>query len=360
MSAAPYDSESLLQELLAKYPDLLAGDQIDTERPRRWLLVAREMSIPAEQDGSGRWSLDRLFIDQDAIPTLVEVKRSTDTRIRREVVGQMLDYAANGVAHWPVEEIITQFKLTCGRDGIDADDRLARFLGCDKPADDFWSGVQTNLQAGRIRMVFVADVIPDELRRVVDFLGRQMDPAKIVAVEIKQYRGEGLQTLVPRVVSQSIPPVKRTQRSSGPATISEKEFLDAYIKLLGEAALPSVMEFLSWAESAGLRHEFRRSDVRTEYRPALAWESMDLHPFSLNGKGLLVFLMRQLVQFPPFNSMDNREELRHRLETIPTFAMMDGGMEGFPRIDTTQLENGPANPELRDTLAWMINFMRSS
>ena len=29
-------------------------------------------------------------------PTLVEVKRSSDTRIRREVVGQMLDYAANG------------------------------------------------------------------------------------------------------------------------------------------------------------------------------------------------------------------------------------------------------------------------
>jgi hypothetical protein len=36
-----------------------------------------------------------LIIDQHAIPTLVEVKRSTDTRIRREVVSQMLDYAAN-------------------------------------------------------------------------------------------------------------------------------------------------------------------------------------------------------------------------------------------------------------------------
>jgi hypothetical protein len=31
------------------------------------------------------------------VPTLLEVKRSSDTRIRREVVGQMLDYAANGV-----------------------------------------------------------------------------------------------------------------------------------------------------------------------------------------------------------------------------------------------------------------------
>jgi len=40
-------------------------------------------------------------LDQDAIPTIVEVKRSTDTRIRREVVGQMLGYAANAVVYCP-------------------------------------------------------------------------------------------------------------------------------------------------------------------------------------------------------------------------------------------------------------------
>ncbi len=75
MDEARYDSESLLQKLLADYPDLLAGDQINAEEPRRWLLVTREMAIPGEQDGGGRWSIDHLFLDQAAIPTLVEVKR---------------------------------------------------------------------------------------------------------------------------------------------------------------------------------------------------------------------------------------------------------------------------------------------
>jgi hypothetical protein len=89
MEESPYDSETLLQKLLADHPDLLAGDQINDEEPRRWLLVTREMAVPGEQDGAGRWSLDHLFLDQDAIPTLVEVKRSSDTRIRREVVGQI-------------------------------------------------------------------------------------------------------------------------------------------------------------------------------------------------------------------------------------------------------------------------------
>ena len=68
------------------------------------------MAVPSEEGGGWRWSLDHLFLDQDGIRTLVEVKRSTDSRIRREVVGQMLDYAANAVVYWPVEEIRSTFR----------------------------------------------------------------------------------------------------------------------------------------------------------------------------------------------------------------------------------------------------------
>src|SRR5664280_2962291 len=105
MTEAPYDSEDVLQSLLAKYPDLLAGDQLPGSEPRRWLLIRREAPLGSDDSGSTRWSIDHLFLDQDAVPTIVETKRSSDTRIRREVVGQMLDYAANAVVYWPIEEI---------------------------------------------------------------------------------------------------------------------------------------------------------------------------------------------------------------------------------------------------------------
>lgn len=176
MKEAPYDSEDLLQELLARYPDLLAGDQIDGDEPRRWLLVSREMAVPGEEDGAGRWSLDHLFLDQDAIPTLVEVKRSSDTRIRREVVGQMLDYAANAVMYWPVESIRSRFEKTCELQRMEPTSTLTAFLRESGDCEGFWQQVKTNLQAGRIRLVFVADEIPTELRRVVEFLDGQMDP----------------------------------------------------------------------------------------------------------------------------------------------------------------------------------------
>ncbi|HEY65961.1 MAG TPA: hypothetical protein G4O02_15470, partial [Caldilineae bacterium] len=78
-----YVREAVLQGLLARYPDLLPGDQIDPENPRRWLLVGRELGVPATAAGGDWWSLDHLFLDQDGIPTFVECKRATDTRIRR-------------------------------------------------------------------------------------------------------------------------------------------------------------------------------------------------------------------------------------------------------------------------------------
>jgi len=74
--------------------------------------------------------------------------------------------------------------------------------------------VKTNLQAGKVRLLFVADQIPPELRRVVEFLNAQMDPAEVLAVEIRQYVGEEFKTLVPRVIGQTIEAErKRSQRA---------------------------------------------------------------------------------------------------------------------------------------------------
>ena len=199
----PYDSEGLLQRLLQKYPQVLAGEQINSQEPRRWLLVSREIGIPDHEDGGSRWALDHLFLDQDGVPTLVEVKRGNDTRIRREVVGQLLDYASNAVAFWPIVQLQSDFEKSCLSDEVDPNERLEEFLDGQIEANQFWDNVKTNLQAGKIRMVFVSDCLPQELVRIIEFLNSQMDPAEVLGVEIKQYVSEGLRTLVPKVVGNT-------------------------------------------------------------------------------------------------------------------------------------------------------------
>jgi len=96
MRETEYEREAVLQELLERHPEVLAGGSDDGSAT--WLLIKREAHVALGEDEPLRGMLDHLFLDADGVPTLVDVKRSSDTRIRREVVGQLLDYAADGRA----------------------------------------------------------------------------------------------------------------------------------------------------------------------------------------------------------------------------------------------------------------------
>jgi hypothetical protein len=227
MRQQPYDSEDVLQTLLENYPNLLAGEQF-AGAPLRWLLIKREVGVPGQESGGDRWSLDHLFVDQDAVPTLVEAKRSDDTRIRREVVGQMLDYAANGVVYWPAERLRTDFSARCVRAGREPDDVFVESLGEDVDPEGFWDAVEQNLRSGRVRLVFVADEIPPELRRVIEFLNERMTPTEVIGIEVRQYVGGGdLKTLVPRVVGQTEEArLQKVKGTLGPAIDVDWEFYE--------------------------------------------------------------------------------------------------------------------------------------
>jgi hypothetical protein len=188
-----------------------------------------------------------LFMDREGVPVLVEVKRASDTRLRREVVAQMLDYAANGVTYLPIERLIERFCENAREAGNDPDVVLAEFLG-DSQQETYWRQVEANLRAGRVRLVFVADRIPPELRRIVEFLNEQMRPAEILAVEVEQYTSPGgLRTLVPRLVSAT----QRAQASksikSGSEVASEEDLLNG----LSPEARKVVERLTAWLRETG-------------------------------------------------------------------------------------------------------------
>lgn len=355
MREVPYDSESLLQDLLAKYPNLLAGEQMDLAEPRRWILVSREFGVPGEEEGANRWSLDHLFIDQDGIPTLVEVKRSTDTRIRREVVGQLLDYAANAVSYWSVEEIRSRFQTQCEADGMSSEDRLADLMRMETDAESFWERVKTNLQAGRIRMVFVADIIPAELRCVVEFLNRQMDPAEVLAVEIKQFVDQTLRlkTLVPTVIGQSV--ASQTRRSVG-STRGERIAVEEYLQVIASAGSPerllAVKSLIDWASSHSFELNFRRGVRDVVFIPRFVHEDRITYPITCKHHGRLVFQMRFLVNHSPFDQPAVVAELQQHLEQIPGWDLR-GGMEGLPFVMLDELKTDEDRQELLRVLEWI-------
>lgn len=353
-----YDSEQLLQQLLARYPNLLAGDQMNAREPRRWLLIAREMGVPDEDDGAGRWSLDHLFLDQDGVPTLVEVKRSSDTRIRREVVGQMLDYAANAVLHWPVETIQARFDRTCEADETEPGERLAELIGEERQPEDFWQLVKTNLQAGRIRLVFVADQIPPELAHVIEFLNRQMDPAEVLGVEIRQYVGEGVKTLVPRVIgvdAKIAPPDTKQDR-----TLSEDEYWIAFSQSSPKAEREAAKGIVAWARSKKLVDKFYQRKREAVFIPELKHERGTFYPIALRTDGVVALQMRWLKDFPPFDDPAVRETLRQELEQFAGLRLGASGMEGIPRVPLASLTSPDALQQFLRILDSILVRLRSN
>ena len=272
----PFATEDELQRLIAEHPELLDGEQMRPGDPRRWILITREQGIADTTGAHDRWSVDHLIIDQDAMPTLVEVKRSSNTEIRRTVVGQMLEYAAHASQTWSADELRDTFAESAGARESNAESELGALLQSDSEpdADRFWGQVATNLAARRLRLLFVADEIPDELARVTEFLNEQMPDIEVLAVEIKQFKGASGQALVPRVIGRIAAPTKGRTRN----TLTLESFLE---QLPDDAIRSAASRLLDGAVSAGYNVWWGTSSVMIRMRCravkqpiSIAW----LHP----------------------------------------------------------------------------------
>lgn len=245
MSPSAPRNEDAMQQLVARYPELITDGDGDL------LLIRREQPIADGADGA-RWSLDHLFVTRTAIPVLVELKRAVDTRLRREVVGQMLDYAANGTAYWQAGRIAETFAATVAKAG-DADpaDVLRDFLG-DEPLENFWDQVDANFAAGRIKLVFVADAIPRELARIIEFLNEQMR-ADVRGVELRWFESAdaGITTLSPRIIGETERTIAAKGGASTNPTLTREEWIALHFEPLGTDVLRAARQFVTMVDDAG-------------------------------------------------------------------------------------------------------------
>ena len=191
MAEYRHDTEDELQKLIADNPELLLrGSEPDGAR---LILVAREYEMPVSEDSAVCYYLDHLMVDHAGVPVLVEVKRSTDTRTKREVVAQMIDYASR-VSTWDAGELRERF-----RENNAESDLLDEY-----DTDEFWEQVATCLKAERCRLVFAADRIPGTLKRMIEFLDRSMNSIEVYGVELRQYKTDNALLLSSSVIGNTL------------------------------------------------------------------------------------------------------------------------------------------------------------
>ena len=101
--------ESTLRDLLFRFPESLPIAVIDASYSGA-VPICRELATPAGY-------VDALFVNSHGRMTLAEFKLWRNPQARREVIGQILDYA-QALARWSYEDLQREVSKAVGKKGI--------------------------------------------------------------------------------------------------------------------------------------------------------------------------------------------------------------------------------------------------
>ena len=364
MRETPFDKEIDLQQFLTSHQGLLAGSQMNPADPRRFVLVTAEAGIAVTEGGGDYFSLDHLFIDQDGIPTLVEVKRSTDTRLRREVIGQMLEYAANACAFWTSDRLRSVFERRCEKASLDAVVELQVVsTGGDVSPDEVWEKVSSNLRQQRLRLVFIADKFSPETQRIIEFLNRQMQLTEVYAVEVRQFAADGMKTLVPRVLNPSVLQTDRRVVASGIGEMwTSDRFYNDLRERHGDEAVKVFQQIDEWVqEQPQLSRFFGRGkldgSIQITYKQGpdnSRYESGDTVIVTLWTYGTVEIEFQYMLSRPTFMAVQTREALRAKLLNNSTLEIPMDKISKRPNIQWLEFTEQQNLDALFASIKWIV------
>jgi hypothetical protein len=299
------DEDKELQTILEQNYRLLPGDQIDPDEPCRWMLVKREMPVPDTATGADRWNIDFLFVDQNATPTFVECKRYRDTRSRREVVGQLLEYVANGQHYWTAADMQSKAEGTALRSHTTAEQSFLQLqTDIADSVDAFFKEVERRLKAGEVRIIFFLEQAPVELKRLVEFMNKHMDIVEVLLVEARQYASDGVTIVVPTLFgfTEQIRDIKKAasaQQAPKPVATDWESFgANAAQKGLDDGSIAVMRKVYDACKSLQADIAWGRGSVTGSFSPKWAKLARRVAPFSVLASGNLE------LHFPALQNSD--------------------------------------------------------
>ncbi|MCE2518999.1 MAG: DUF4268 domain-containing protein [Alphaproteobacteria bacterium] len=187
--------EETLRDLLFEHPQALPIAQIDTSYDGL-LPVCRELSTPAG-------FVDALYVNRLGNLTLAEFKLWRNPQARREVIGQILDYAKD-LASWDYEDLQREVSRALKRPGNVLWELVAN---ADSTVGEaaFVDNVTRHLRRGEFLMLIVGDGIREGAANIVEFVQRHSGlQFNLALVEAAIWR-DGADRLIvqPRVLART-------------------------------------------------------------------------------------------------------------------------------------------------------------
>ena len=215
--------EHALRDLIHDNPDIVPVHDLDPSYGRLFT-VAKELTIP------GVGFVDVVLADERGRLVVIECKLWRNPQARREVVGQILDYARE-LSRYSYEDLQRQISVACRRQG-NVLYALAREAGSDLDEAAFVDRVSRDLTAGRFLLLVVGDGITEGTRRIGEYLRDQPGLAfEFGLIEMAEYRYADAQgaehTIVqPRVLAQTAVIERHVLRVEVPGLVIDAVQLD--------------------------------------------------------------------------------------------------------------------------------------
>lgn len=152
-------SEAWLQDLIFAHPECLPLQELDPSYGPL-IPVCKEME-------TGAGPVDIVYINPDGMLTLVECKLWRNPEARREVVGQILDYAKE-LGRWHYEDLQREVSRALKKQG----NQLLEIVSAQQKVEEavFIDNVARHLRDGRFQLLILGDGIRQGVERIAEFL----------------------------------------------------------------------------------------------------------------------------------------------------------------------------------------------
>jgi hypothetical protein len=204
--------------------------------------------------------------------------------------------------------------------------------------------------------------MPLHLQRVVEFLNKYMSPIEVLAVEIKQFEGSNLKTLVPRVLGQTVQTQQKTSQTSLAPAKRRQDAQTFFAELREARTADEVMAIERIYESAmtnGVQFAWGSGQIGSMI-PIVSHKGIK-HYFGwfwTNGKIYVDF--RDMRPNLPFSDPALREELRTRLNIVEGVSVPPDAIERQPSINMSDIATPIGCEQFINTFAWYVEMIRSS
>jgi len=189
-------NEAWLQDLLANEPSILPTASIDA-------VYAPLFSIGREVPVTSGF-IDNLYISPKGYIVIVETKLWRNPEARREVVGQIVDYAKD-LKEWDYEQLNDAYKSQNSGSGGIFEAMVEQGLLYTENEATFIDTTEKNLQNARFLLMIIGDGIRESVERMADFLNETPNMQyRLALCELEVYDlGDDERLVVPQLTTKT-------------------------------------------------------------------------------------------------------------------------------------------------------------